>query len=199
MEFQIRNYSKKDLERLYEICLKTGNSGKDASHIYNDHKLLGHYYVAPYVIFHPELTFILALNDLPIGYILGTNNSYNFYLQCEKDYFPAFRKKYTLPSKDDISPDANIIRLIYKGHLPKDELKSYPAHLHIDILPEGQGQGFGKKLINTFTNKLREMDVPAVHLEVGKKNTNAIRFYEKTGFHLIKEYEFSLAYGMYLS
>ena len=74
-----------------------------------------------------------------------------------------------MPEENDNTPDAKIIRLIHKGHLPKSELLSYPAHLHIDILPEGQGQGMGRKLIEIFCNKLIEMKVQALHLEVGKE------------------------------
>lgn len=199
MSLIIRPYKKSDLPKLYEICLKTGNSGKDATKLYKDPLLLGNFYSAPYAVIHPELTFILADNDIPVGYILGTNHSEFFYLETEKEWFPPLRKKYPLPEENDNTPDAKIIRLIHKGHLPKPELLSYPAHLHIDILPEGQGQGKGRKLIETFCNKLIKMKVQALHLEVGKRNTNAIKFYEKIGFQLIKEYEWSIAYGIKLN
>lgn len=198
MSLDIRSYKKTDLPALYEICLKTGDSGKDATNLYRDSLLLGHFYAAPYAVFHPELTFILAENDKPIGYIIGTNDSQSFYQITEKEWFPPLRGKYQLPKDSDSSLDARIIRLIHKGHVPKPELLSYPAHLHIDILPEGQGKGMGRKLIETFCNKLVELKVPALHLEVGKRNTNAIQFYEKTGFQAIKEYEWSIAFGMKL-
>ncbi len=198
MSLIIRPYKKSDLPGLYEICLKTGNSGKDATELYKDPLLLGHFYSAPYAVIHPELTFILADNEIPVGYILGTNDSELFYHESEKEWFPPLRKKYPLPEENNNTPDAKIIRLIHKGHLPKSELLSYPAHLHIDILPEGQGQGMGRKLIETFCNKLIEMKVQALHLEVGKRNTNAIKFYEKIGFRIIKEYELSIAYGIIL-
>ncbi|MBI5808766.1 MAG: GNAT family N-acetyltransferase [Ignavibacteriales bacterium] len=198
MTLIIRSYKKSDLPGLYEICLKTGNSGKDATEFYKDPLLLGNFYSAPYAVIHPELTFILADNDIPVGYILGTNDSELFYHKSEKEWFPPLRKKYPLPEENDNTPDAKIIRLIHKGHLPKSELLSYPAHLHIDILPEGQGQGMGRKLIDTFINKLIEMKVPALHLEVGKRNINAIKFYEKIGFQIIQEYEWSVAYGIIL-
>ena len=198
MEFKVRNYLPGDLNRLYEICLKTGDSGKDASCIYKDPMLLGHYYAAPYAKFHPELTFILALNEIPIGYILGTDDSQLFYHTCEEKWFPELRKKYPFRNTDDNSPDSKIINLIHKGHLPKNELNAYPSHLHIDILPEGQGKGMGKELLLTFIDKLKEMNAEALHLEVGKRNKNGIRFYEKSGFHIIKEYEYSIAFGMKL-
>lgn len=198
MSMAIRNYRDTDLPKLYEICLRTGDSGKDATHIYKDPMLLGSFYAAPHAVLHPELTFILSENDVPIGYIIGTNNSGKFFTRSEETWFPELRKKYPLPDVNDMSSDARIIRLIHKGHVPKPELLSYPAHLHIDILSEGQGEGMGKKLIETFSDKLRELDVPALHLEVGKRNVNAIMFYEKIGFHKIIEYEYSIAYGIIL-
>lgn len=199
MEFKIRNYKSSDLDKLYEICLKTGDSGKDASMIYKDPFLLGHYYAAPYAVIHPELNFILTKNEIPIGYVLGTDNSELYYHKCEELWFPKLRDKYLLPEHNNDSPDSKIIKLIYNGilpKLPKIMLDEYPAHLHIDILPEGQGQGMGKKLIFTFIDKLKELNVPALHLEVGKRNKDAIKFYEKIGFKQIKDYEFSIVYGM---
>src|SRR5574340_681101 len=147
MSLTIRPYKKSDLSRLYEICLKTGNSGKDATGLYKDPLLLGQFYAVPYAAIHPELTFILADTDVPIGYILGTNDSQFFHYETEKKWFPPLRDKYPLPEEDDDSADAKIIRLIHKGYVPRPELLSYPAHLHIDLLPEGQGQGMGRKLI----------------------------------------------------
>ncbi|PKL82129.1 MAG: GNAT family N-acetyltransferase [Ignavibacteriae bacterium HGW-Ignavibacteriae-3] len=191
----IRPYTGQDFSALYEICLKTGDSGGDASRLFNDPFLLGHFYAAPYAVFHPELTFILADNERPVGYIIGTDNSELFFDTTEREWFPPLREKYPPPDDNDGTADARIIRLIHKGHVPRTELLSYPAHLHIDILPEGQGRGMGRKLIETFISKLIDMNVNALHLEVGKRNINAIKFYEKTGFHIIREFDFSVAYG----
>lgn len=198
MNYLIRNYTKSDLQYLYGICLKTGDSGKDASGIYKNPSLLGDYYAAPYAEIHPELTFILEKDSLPIGYILGTNNSIEFREKTEKIWFPALREKYPYPDDINKSKDSEIIRLIHKGYIPKKELVSFPAHLHIDILPEGQGIGMGKKLVFTFIDKLKEQKTPALHLEVGKTNKGAIKFYEKAGFKIIFEYEYSIAFGMEL-
>jgi len=198
MDLSIRSFKESDLPALYEICLKTGDSGKDASSIYKDPKLLGHFYAAPYAILKTKLVYILAKDDVPIGYIIGTDDSQEFFRITEEKWFPQLRRQYSLPNGTDNSPDARIIRLIHKGHVPRPELLSYPAHLHIDILPEGQGKGMGRKLIEVFKNKLIEMNVTALHLEVGKRNTDAIKFYEKVGFNMIKEFEYSMAFGVKL-
>jgi len=195
----IRKYISSDLTSLYKICLETGDSGKNATHIYTDPDLLGHFYAAPYAVLEPELTFIATLDDVPSGYILGTKNSEQFYQRCETDWFPELRKRYKLKNANDSSPDSNIIKAIHNGHVLKPELVNYPAHLHIDLLPNTQGKGLGRKMINTFIEELRSLKVSAVHLEVGKKNLGAIAFYKHMGFHEIIEYEYSIAYGLQLS
>jgi len=197
-KMEIRPYHPSDLDSLYNICLLTGDSGKDASHIYKDQWLLGHFYAAPYAVLEPDLTFIVSLNNKASGYILGTKNSGEFSKKCEIEWFPDLRKKYKYPSDSDTSPDASIIRLIHKGYSLKKELTDYPAHLHIDLLPSTQGKGLGRKMMNTFIHKLKELNVSALHLEVGKKNAGAIIFYKKMGFHIIAEYEHSIALGVNL-
>ncbi len=198
MTTYIRPYHPSDLISLYRICLQTADSGKDASIKYTDPNLLGHYFAAPYVFLEPDLCFVLSLEGKPCGYILGTRNSEKFCDRCEKEWFPLLREQYPLPNPQDTSPDAHIIRLIHQGHKINNDLLSYPAHLHIDILPAGQGRGMGRKIMDIFLDKLRELQVPALHLQVGKANPGAIKFYERVGFHIIKEYEKAVAFGLKL-
>ncbi len=199
VKIEIRPYKPSDLDSLYTICLKTGDSGKDASRKYKDPKLLGHLYVAPYAVIEPELVFIATLNGTPSGYILGTKNSKLFRVISESEWFPNLRAQYPLPSDDDISADAIIIKRIHEGYILKKELTDYPAHLHVDLLPSTQGKGIGRKIMQVFIDKLKELNVPALHLEVGKKNLAAVGFYKKMGFHEIVEYEYSIAFGMKLN
>lgn len=198
LNINIRNYHPSDLPYLYKICLLTADSGKDATSLYSDPFLVGQFSAAPYAFCEPELTYILTLDEIPFGYILGTKNSAEFYNWRNDNWLPILRERYKLSAKTKSLREANIIALIHKGTSVKEELLSYPAHLHIDLLPEVQGLGMGKKLIKTFINKLRELNITALHLEVGKGNTGAINFYEKVGFHIIKEYEKSIAYGIKL-
>lgn len=198
MSFKIRPYHPSDLSMLYRICLLTADSGKDAAGLFKDPDLPGHFYAAPYALFEPELCFVATNNNNPCGYILGTKDSQVFADKLEADWLPPLRLRYKIPDENEISADAAIIRRIHTGYIVKEELLEYPAHLHIDILPEGQGQGLGRKLMNTFIDKLKDLNVPSLHLEVGKRNTGAVKYYEKMCFHVIKEYEFSIAFGMNL-
>ena len=61
----------------------------------------------------------------------------------------------------------------------------YPAHLHIDILPEYQGQKVGTALMSALKEKLVSDNIKGVMLCVGKGNMRAIEFYKKNGFKVI--------------
>lgn len=196
--FNIRPYNTADLPALYQICLQTGDNGADATHLYDDPDILGHFYVAPYVAFEPELCFVLANPTRPIGYVLGTANVVNFGVYCEDNWFPPLRQRYPLPPANDRSPQAGLIRLIHQGHLPDSGLEMYPAELHIDILPAGQGQGQGQKLIELFVSALYRKNVSGLHLGVSKKNEGAMRFYERLGFKPLKDYDSALVFGVRL-
>jgi GNAT superfamily N-acetyltransferase len=199
MSFAIRPYHPSDLGALYRVCLRTGDSGSDATALYRDPELLGHIYVAPYAVFEPDLCFVLALDGAPCAYVLGTRDSTAFEQRCQQDWYPVLRQRYPLPAPQDACPDADLIRRIHRPAAPPNpDLAGYPAHLHIDLLPEAQGQGLGRQLINTFTTRLRALGVPGVHLGVGARNQRAQGFYAHVGFHQIKASPGSVVFGMRL-
>ena len=49
----IRGYQPGDLRALYQVCLQTGDSGRDATAQFRDPDLLGHVYAAPYGVLEP--------------------------------------------------------------------------------------------------------------------------------------------------
>ena len=182
MNLKIRRYKKTDLDSLYQICLRTGDNGKDATRCYNDKKLIGHIYSAPYAIFEPELCFILSMDSNPCGYIIGTKNTIRFQKWLNNKWYLKLQKYYSMPLDKDNSKDAKLIRELYIQKNSRQEFENYPAHLHIDILPNAQRRGYGRKLINAFLKELIYQKVKGVHLIVSKKNINAINFYQKVGF-----------------
>lgn len=199
MTFAVRPYHPSDLYALYRICLLTGASGEDASEMYRDHELLGHLYAAPYAVLEPDLCFVLTRDAAPVGYVLGTRDSAAFAERLEREWYPPLRLRYPLPPPDDQSAEAGMVRYLHAGRRVNPDVAGYPAHLHIDILPAGQGQGWGRRLIETFLNRLRALEVPGVHLGVGHGNNRAIGFYERVGFRRMRAYEGWSAYGMRLS
>ena len=198
MRFGIRPYHPSDLYALYQICLCTADSGRDATALYRDPDLPGQRYVAPYAVAEPDLCFVLTADAALCGYLLGTRDTAAFHLWCEREWFPVLRERYPLPATGDHSPDAQMIRRFHDKYVGDPALAAYPAHLHIDLLPIAQGRGWGRRLMETFLDRLRMVHAPGVHLGVGKRNPGAIRFYERMGFHRVIDADTWIAFGMLL-
>lgn len=193
--FAIRPYHPSDMYMLYRICLQTGADGDDATGTIDD-EILGHFFAAPYAVFEPDACFILTKEGAPCGYIVGTSDSHRFERECEETWWAPLRQKYPLRAHGDTSREAGMVRAIHHGYRAPEYADEYPAHLHIDILPAGQGQGMGPKLIETFTSRLAEKSVRGLHLGVSKGNTRAVAFYPKVGFEPVQETDSGFVFGM---
>jgi len=201
MPFQIRPFRSSDptdLASLYSICLLTGDSGKDASKLFQDPFLLGHFYAAPYGVLEPETCFMLEDDAGTCGYIVSARDSRNFEERMNREWLPPLRQRYTMPLESDRSPDAGMVRVLHAGYHAGVEADLYPAHLHIDLLERAQGQGQGKRLMHTLWGRLRQLEVPGVHLGVSKKNAGGVAFYRKLGFELLEDYGSWESYGIRL-
>ena len=186
--FSIRPYQTSDLDALYDICLKTGDTGEDATGLYDDPKLLGHLYAAPYAVLEPELTFVLEDSGGVCGYILGAFDSKTFYEGLESKWFPPLRERYPKPAgEENLTKDEMLINQLHR--LGATYPPSYPSHLHVDLLPRAQGSGNGRALMETFLAALKDRGSSGVHLGTSPKNVRSEKFYLKMGFHELKRQE----------
>lgn len=194
----IRAYQPSDLDALYRICLLTGDDGRDATPLYRDPALLGHYYAAPYAAHDPTLCFLLTHEGEPCGYILGSADTRAFHEWGEAHWFPPLRARYPLPPPTETSPDAHLLRLLHQGYPLTEIAHTYPAHLHIDLLPVAHGRGWGRRLTQHFLSHLRARQVPALHLGVSRANSRAVGFYEALGFRRVQELPETILFGLQL-
>ena len=180
------------LAALYQICLRTGAAGQDASSHYCDPKLLGHIYAAPYAIYQPQHCLFWLVEGVIKGYCLAARNSWEFLQTLEAEWWPPLRAYYQNKREQGelsawSSDELNLLeRCIIKPSEQIQQVPSYfeafPSHLHIDLLPECQGQGIGKRLLQHQLDLLRQYGSCGVHLGVDPKNRAALGFYHKLGF-----------------
>lgn len=186
----IRPYRSGDLDALYKICLATGASGADASHLYADREIIGHIYAGPYGVLEPG-SALVAEDDAGVGgYIIGTHNTYAFEKRLEAEWWPALRTRYADPPgrSEAWSADQRMAYLMHHpARTPRRISEPYPAHLHIDMLPRLQGAGLGRRLIAAWLARMAARGVNTAHLGVGPANARAVRFYRKYGFHEIEQ------------
>nr|WP_269330409.1 GNAT family N-acetyltransferase [Kineosporia babensis] len=128
----------------------------------------------------PQFAFILEDAGQAVGYVLGTADTAGFVQRYTESWVPYLRQRYPQPHAESdrflLELGLNPERMLAEG------LAAYPAHLHIDLLPQAQGQGFGRQLIHRFLQTVRAAGAPAVHLGVAESNTGAIAFYQRLGF-----------------
>jgi ribosomal protein S18 acetylase RimI-like enzyme len=123
-----------------------------------------------------DTCFVLADDtDKAVGYIL-----------CEPDYkrYSRVFRRVDVPEIKKISKKEG--RLAFFLPVPCTFFgKSYPAHMHIDILPEYQNKGYGSMLLNALLKELESRSVKGLMLTAGFDNAGAIRFYKRNGFKTV--------------
>jgi ribosomal protein S18 acetylase RimI-like enzyme len=186
----IRPYRAADRDGIIEVCVRTAAGGGDATGVYSDDLLMPEVFALPYVEYAPELAFVVddGRGERVLGYVLGVADTRAFVEWWRREWSPGFRARHPLPGPPTgHAPAFTEEQLIEAGTDPERmliaEVDAYPAHLHIDLLPELQGQGFGRRLIDTLRAALAERGVAAVHLGMDAANTGARAFYDRLGFH----------------
>jgi ribosomal protein S18 acetylase RimI-like enzyme len=198
----IRPYGPADLDAVYRICLKTGDSGQDATRNYDDPRLLGHVFAAPYATLEPQLAFVTEDAIGVSGYVLGALDTAAFEERLERDWWHPLRGRYPDPdgaSPAQWSPDQRMAHTIHHPwRTPASLLQEYPSHLHIDLLPRAQGRGLGRRLMEMLLAALREQGSRGVYLGVSARNSSAIGFYRHLGFQELSQDAHGLLFAMRL-
>lgn len=182
----IRGYLASDEPTLYEISLRTGDSGRDATGQYLDPLLLGHVYVGPYLALAPEHVHVLDDAGSAVGFALGVPDTAAFEAACERSWWPPLRSRYPDPvhvPAGDRSPDEEMAHLIHHPETTPESITGrFPAHLHINLLPVAQGRGHGRRMVAHLLAGLAAAGATGVHLGVDLGNDPAIGFYRRLGF-----------------
>ncbi|MFF7053547.1 GNAT family N-acetyltransferase [Streptomyces griseorubiginosus] len=183
----IRPYGPQDRAALDDICVRTAHVGQDARPHYRDPGVFPAAFAQPYAHLEPELVFVLDDGEgRAVGYVVGTADTARFVADYRAEWIPLVADRYPRPAGPPRTPDEEIVALLHDPErMLVPEVAAYPAHLHIDLLPEWQGRGYGRALMGSLLGALHEKGVPAVHLCMLSANTAARAFYDRLGFHEI--------------
>src|SRR4051794_10307383 len=145
---KIRGYRSSDLDAVYDICVRTADAGGDSRGRFSDDRLVGDIFAAPYVTLEPEVARILDDGTgQAVGYIVGTADTEVFVRRYRAEWIPAVDGRYDGSDERDRGM-LDLHRRPERMLVP--EVADYPAHLHIDLLPEWQGRGQGRALMTSF-------------------------------------------------
>lgn len=186
-ETRIRPARTGDGDAVAAICLRTAQSGSDATGLYSNERLPGLTWALPYLEFPGATALVVDRPDGVAGYLVGAADSVAF-----EHWFTTQWRRSALATLGDLNPRTELDRrdFAYLTREPEPHAgwqEDYPAHLHINLLPVLQGQGWGRVLIEAFLAEMRAQGMPGVALGVADDNQRARDFYMHLGFREIPE------------
>ncbi|MFF5478192.1 GNAT family N-acetyltransferase [Streptomyces sp. NPDC012935] len=183
----VRPCRPEDREAVEDICVRTAHEGGDSRPYYRDPGIFPATFALPYVALEPDLAFVLDDGaGRAVGYVLGTADTPGFVAAFRTEWLPLVAARHPEPPGTPATPDEQLVHLLHHPErMLVPQVAAYPAHLHIDVLPDWQGRGHGRALLRTLLTALREKGVPAVHLSMVTANAPARAFYDRLGFHEI--------------
>ncbi|KAG9076814.1 hypothetical protein FRC06_009308 [Ceratobasidium sp. 370] len=203
-KYFIRPVHAEDIPVLGRICLLTADAGRSAESLHRYPELLGLHYIGPYVKLSPAFGFVLVSGTLEaeaevVGYLLATQDTRLHEAIAEEKCYPPLRIKYPnnpYPA-EATAQDQRVINRIHNPLIrPQGLVDITPAHIHINILPQAQRQGWGIRLIDKAVGYLKELGQNGLFLGIDSRNHNARAFYLNVGF---KPYPFPDKEYFYLS
>lgn len=196
---RIRPFQPGDEPALAEICLKTADDGADATGVLDDDAVWAEVFVLPYAARHPDLAFVVETDDGRVaGYVVGAPDTDAFEEWFAGQWWPRFAERWPLPAAETTRQDGVLIYAYGRRAGAEPYSQGFPAHLHIDLLPELQGQGWGRRLIETLAAALRERGVTGLHLVASSGNAGALAFYPRLGFEPLPSHQGVQAFAMRL-
>ncbi|KAI0759935.1 acyl-CoA N-acyltransferase [Irpex lacteus] len=188
----IRSAGAADSPAVSRICLLTADAGISAESLHSAGELPGLMYAEPYVHLPECFAFVLVDPSLGtegqgevVGYVLGSFDTRGFEQTRVVKWFPPYLRNLT-------PQDKHYIRTIHDPHIATDtQIAFSPAHLHINILPQYQHQGWGRRLIGHAVKYLKEeKGLGRLWLGMDPRNANAKKFYARLGFKEIPDTPF---------
>ena len=164
-----------DTPALYRVCLLTSDAGQSAEFSHQFPELPGLYYIDPLVKQPPTFGFVLVSSNSEVreeilGYLLATTDTRRHQAIIEEKCYAPLRPKYPndpYPT-GSTARDQFIINRIHKPLIrPQHLVDMTPTHIHINILPQAQRQGWGVKLIDYAVNHLKQMGQSGLFLGIG--------------------------------
>ena len=186
MSAAIRPFEARDLDSLFAISLATGLAGADASRLYDDPRMMGQIYSAPYARLDPGLALVVEDEWGVAGFVVGTVDTAAWESRLEREWWSALRRQYADPADIPAASRTPDQRRAFMIHHPPPTPPAiagrYPAHLHLNLLARLQGGGLGPKLFDAWLALAKDRGAKAMHVAVNRTNAKANRFWARQAF-----------------
>ncbi len=198
-DFFVRSYRKTDLPAIRVIY---GDDEFARPALLRTYPRLGEYLADEaayyYTHFEPESLFVAEVQGTVVGALLGaveTSRYEQFYTRQVQPYLlmRCLSGAYGWPAW---APAIWRTELAGRNlQTPPVDLRQYPAHLHIGILPVWRRKGLGSALMTAYTDYLRAKAIPGYHLYAASFHPLGIPFYRKLGLEQLGQFDWRLHTG----
>ncbi len=191
MEINIRHYQPSDQTSLCEVAADTAFFGDPVEAFLEDRRLFIDAFARYYTEHEAHMAWVAVTPQGLAGFLLGCADTslqarqWRRYI-ISKVLVKALAGRYKLGRKTAGFAWGMLVGMV-RGEPAQVDLKTFPAHLQIDVEQAFRGEGVGRRLIEAYVEQLRQMNVIGVHLETTSHNEAACHLYEKVGFQLLDE------------
>ncbi|MDE6407098.1 MAG: GNAT family N-acetyltransferase [Anaeroplasmataceae bacterium] len=180
---EIRKYQTKDNASVRSICMATAKKG------FRNKEVVCWMFLDYYLESESDHAYVLVDKEEVIGYIVASTNAQLYEKQMKEKWIPKI-KEYSF----FLGIFSKICLLVSK---PLD--RKYSGGFHMNIAPNYQKLGLGKRLLAVMGNHLSLYGYPYLYLITENKRTRGYGFYKHYGFKVVKKYltgSLALAYDI---
>ena len=187
----VRSYTPEDRLEVERIHFETGFLGRSMDMILSDSALWDQK-IAWYLDREPESAFVLDDGSV-VGYLVGclddTQNYELHPLRAMRHFVSDAVRSLRLPAEDRQFWMRRISHLgeVVVGHSGERHLKTpeNAGHLHINLVADARGRGYGTKLLRAFESYALSNGVATLHAESFETRVNPnSSFWDRNGFEV---------------
>jgi ribosomal protein S18 acetylase RimI-like enzyme len=185
-EMEIRTFAEEDRAELRDLFGRAGQGAPSAS-LWGHEESEAAVYLTPYMELEPNSLFVAVMNGALTGYLCGCLDSREF--PSESRRIEEAIKKYRLMLRPKPALffargllDVGFSAIRRRPTAADFDDPRWPAHLHINVIPEARRAGVGAALMNRWFDRLKEMGSRGCYLQTLVQNDRAVRFFERMGF-----------------
>lgn len=183
---RIRPYDPHDRGSVRDVAFRTGYMGDPIDWLWPDGESFCDMLTPYYTDREPESLLVAERDGEVVGYLMGCVESVASQGVAADEVRRRLRRGALFRPGCAGFLWRAIFDVIRDRDAPEELLLDprWPAHLHINLLPEARGQGAGGALMRTWLDQLRERHSAGVHLGTFAENRDAIAFFQSQGFRL---------------
>ncbi|OLT08975.1 GNAT family N-acetyltransferase [Pseudonocardia sp. CNS-139] len=188
-DVEIRTFTEPDRAPLLAVFRRAGE-GAPTADLWGHDESEADVYLTPYMDHEPDSLFLAVVGGEPAGYLAGSLGSGApdpvpaedaRIAQAIRDHRLVLRRR---PAAFFLRAGLDAAWAAVRREPTAGELDDprWPAHLHINVVPQVRGTGAAAALMAAWQDRLRATGTPGCYLQTLVENVRAVRFFERSGF-----------------